>query len=86
LDITPTVDGPSGRSAKNRGLNFSGSDNGYVEIPGLLLNHSFSIHAWVHIKTAGDLTLFSKDRNDFDPASDKYQLELTIDSNGNMKV
>ena len=78
LDITPTVDGPSGRPAKNRGIYFDGTNNGYIEIPGLLLNHSFSFHAWVVFFAGSDITLFSKDRNDFDPATDKQQLELTL--------
>jgi hypothetical protein len=84
LDITSTVDAPAGNPAKNRGLYFNGSNDGFVEIPGLLLSHTFSVHAWVKIATLGDLTLLSKDRADFDPATDAQHLRLSINASGEL--
>jgi hypothetical protein len=50
FDVTPTRVNPSAAPAKDRGLYWDGTEEGYVEIPSLLLHNSFSIHSWVLIK------------------------------------
>jgi hypothetical protein len=87
LSTTSTVVLAAGNPAKSRGIYFDGTNDGYVQIPGLLLSHSFSVHAWVFIKESpitSDLTLFSKDRGDaaFTPSTNRYQLRLSIDGAG----
>jgi hypothetical protein len=86
LDVTATVAAPAGNPAKNRGVYFDGSSHGFVEIGGLLLAHTFAFHSWVFVKEtpyATDLTLFSKDRDDFVPATDRFQLRLSVDGKDN---
>jgi hypothetical protein len=63
--VTPTLAGSTGHPAKNRGLNFDGSSDGFALISSLFLNHSFSVHSWI-LLAANDanMNLFSKDRND----------------------
>jgi hypothetical protein len=65
--------------AKNRGLYFDGSSDGYLTIPSVLLYHTFSIHAWVMTKAdpGAEQTIFSKSR----PAAlDKPLVRCGIDA------
>ena len=80
--ITATVVAPAGNPAKNRGLYFDGSSDGYVQIGELLLGHSFSVHSWVFPTLGASITLLSKDRNDFDPTTAQNHLRLSVESTG----
>jgi hypothetical protein len=64
----------------NRGLYFDGTNNGYIDVSTLILNHSFSVHSWIHAKTlSGDMTIYSRDRDIFTPTTDKRQhLRLSL--------
>ena len=65
FDVTPNVDNESGHPAKNRGIRFDGTSDGYAQISGLFLNHSFSVHGWTYMSVNdADMSFFSKDRND----------------------
>ena len=62
-NVTPTRSNPSAHPAKDRGLYWDGTNQGYIEIPSLLLPHSFSVHTWVLMKgNYSDMTIFAKDR------------------------
>ena len=83
-DLTTVVIAPSGQPAKNRGIYFDGTNDGYLSVPDLLLGHSFSVHSWVLPYLGTDLTLFSKDRDDFNPVTDQHHLRLSINTGGNL--
>ena len=71
--LTPTRVNPAGHPAKDRGIYFDGSSDGFITIPALRLPHTFAVHAWVMIEQTGiDGVIFGKDRNDFTPASDRF--------------
>ena len=87
FDVTSVVVAPAGNPAKNRGIYFDGTNDGHIPINGLLLSHTFSFHSWVLIKSlTAEITMFSKDRNDFTPATDRQQLRLSVDGSATQKM
>ena len=86
--LTTTIDSGSGAGhpAKYRGLYFDGANNGYIELPDFRLNHSFSVHSWVLVKVLGDLTVYSRDRDDFSNGTSHQHLRLSIGGTSNNKL
>jgi hypothetical protein len=84
--LISTIDNSAGHPAKNRGVYFNGTDNGFIEIPSFTLYHTFSIHAWVIVAGGnGDRTIFSKDRNSF-ANTDENCLIVGIDTSGKLAI
>ena len=87
LSATSTIVNASGNPAKNRGVYFEGTDDGYLSIPAFTLNHTMSLHAWILLKTIGTRkTIFSKDRDDFDPADDRWCLGAYVNASDKLEV
>jgi hypothetical protein len=82
ITVTATNDAASAYPAKNRGIHFDGSANGFIEIPGVQLYHTFSIHSWVLLKARKSHTLLSKDRNDFTETWSQNHFRVSINSSG----
>jgi len=57
-----TVEGiaPSGQPAKGRGIHFSPTQSGCVNVPDVVMNHSFTIHTWVYCYDGAAKALFGK--------------------------
>jgi hypothetical protein len=71
---------PAGHPAKDRGLYFDGTSDGFIPITDLALSHTFSIHFWALLKANNKaMTLLSIDRNDFTEGTDtKTSLDLGV--------
>jgi hypothetical protein len=72
-NLTATISGTSAYPAKNRGIHFDGTADGFVEVPNYMLGHTFGIHSWMMFKAtpaAGKVAaLLTIDRNDFSSAT-----------------
>jgi hypothetical protein len=78
--------GSAGHPVKDRGINFNGTTDGYIEAPAdLVLFYSFSVHAWVLLNAAPEdgalATIFTKDRNKWTAADSGNQLLFAVDKN-----
>jgi hypothetical protein len=94
--VAPThivqVDG-SGQPAKDRGYFFDKTKVSYIKLPKIALNHTFSIHFWVLVKSVAEAgkvhTIFCKDRGF--PAgkttlAENNFLRIGIDENSKLSV
>jgi hypothetical protein len=86
FDATITKDVPSGQPSKFRGIYFRSDMNSFIKFTSLKLAHTLSVHAWVMIQTAADMTLFSKDRGVFTASTDKQHLRMFVSADGKMNV
>jgi hypothetical protein len=71
---------PEGKSAvpaKDRGLYFDGSSDGYIELQELVFNNSFSMYSWVYVEGADDIHGFLHK-----PGT----VKLVFDLNGQMRM
>jgi hypothetical protein len=85
--LTPTKANPSGHPAKNRGIYFDGTADGNIPIASLFLSHTFAVHTWVLLKdNTTVMNVFSKDRNDFTPSTDKNLLNLQVNASKKMSI
>lgn len=88
--LTSTIDGLSGYPAIHRGIHFDNSKDAYLEVPSFVLNHTFSVHSWILVKTlpaAGKVyTLFSVDRNVFTSATSAQHFTIDLNETGNILV
>jgi hypothetical protein len=83
--VSATTSGKAGYPVKKRGLNFDGGADGFLDVSDLKLSHSFSVHAWVYVRTLGDLTVFSRDRDSFASTNDQH-LRLSIGGTDSNRV
>jgi hypothetical protein len=51
--LTVTRVNPAGHPARKRGLYFDGASNGFIPVSGLLLSHTFAVHAWILVDVSG---------------------------------
>jgi hypothetical protein len=51
---------PSGVPAKNKGIHFSTHFPGCINVPDVVISHSFTIHTWVYISSGSAKSLFGK--------------------------
>lgn len=67
IDAVVTTSGSAGLPVAYRGFAFNGSENGYIKIETLCLNHSFSVVTWIYPLSywSSNITIFSKDRDDW---------------------
>ena len=83
-----TATGTSGAPAMHRGY-YVPDTSAQITLSGsLILNHTFSVHAWVMLSTVSDNSVFSKDKYDY-TGSDKVSDDLLwcgIDSSGYLSV
>lgn len=90
FDLTSNIDGTSGYPSIHRGIHFDSAKDGYLALPSLMLNHTFSVHSWILVKAlpaAGKTqTLFSIDRNDFSTTTSAKHFIILLDENGKIQV
>ena len=83
-----TSTGSTGAPAIHRGYYVPDTSAQITLSESLILNHTFSVHAWIMLSTVGDNTVFSKDKYDYsgaDKVSDNL-LWCGIDGSGYMSV
>jgi hypothetical protein len=86
-ELTGTLSGTAGYPARERGVHYNGSGNGFIAVPTLIKAPTFSIHVWIMPKSLSEeRTIFSTDRDVFTTDESFQQFALTLAKDGNLQV
>ena len=81
------MSGTAGYPARERGVHYNGTTDGFIAVPTLIKAPTFSITVWLMPKSlTNERTIFSTDRNVFTTDESFQQFALTLATDGNIKV